>query len=123
MYSTGRGVARSDARAVTLFENACAKGTGAACSGLGSMVEQGRGIASDPRRAAGLFRQVCEEEQRTLGVIAPDCARAAELDSEACDAGVLDACRTLAVAYDDGSGKSARSRSGNSATSPKEQKR
>ncbi len=60
MYARGIGVAQDDAKAVSLFQQACDAGKLLGCSNLGVMYTRGRGVAQDDAKAVSLFRQACE---------------------------------------------------------------
>lgn len=57
MYLNGRGVEKSDAKALQCFEKAAVKGDGVAQYCLGVMYEYGQGIKENSKIAIGCYRK------------------------------------------------------------------
>jgi TPR repeat protein len=60
LYADGRGVAKDERRAATLYEKACTGGNAVGCYNLGVFYADGRGVPKDAKRAAALFKQSCQ---------------------------------------------------------------
>jgi TPR repeat protein len=92
------------AKAVRLFEGACAGGDDDACVRLASMLRPGKGVAKDGRRAETLLASACDRGSARacgeLGVmlaeggqgVPRDAARARALLKKACAGGYTQAC-------------------------------
>ncbi len=111
MLRNGKGVAKDEARAFTVFSQACDAGAMGGCLGLGLMYETGAGgVARDDAHAAALFKQACDAADsagcsdlgrmyaRGRGV-AKDEARGMALFKQACEQGNGGACANLGHAY------------------------
>ena len=102
-YAFGRGVARDEPRAVTLYAHACDLGDAPACVFAGQMHEYAHGVPKDDALAARLYERACDLSwpagcynlaimlENGRGV-PQDRARAADLYEVACKAGAKVAC-------------------------------
>jgi TPR repeat protein len=104
-------VPHDEARATTLFGEACRLGYMNGCFELGRSYARARGVAKDPRKAIELLAKVCDES--TLLPVAcseagyvyqsepsvKDPAKALQLYKRACDAGSGAGCNNLGMAY------------------------
>ena len=54
-------VAQDDAKAVSLYRQACEAGNALSCNDLGWMYKEGRGVVRDDAQAVYLFRQACDD--------------------------------------------------------------
>ncbi len=96
-------------------DEACQKGVGSACHGLGLMYDVGVKGPRDAKRAIDLFAKACDgDDPSACGTLAgkylsgdgvtEDKKRAAELHQRACDGGEAVSCADLAEMYQSGSG-------------------
>ncbi len=103
-YAFGRGVAKDEARATTLYELACAMKDPSACVFAGQMYEYGHGVPADAAKATKLYTEACDVSwaggcyneaimyENGRGVPA-DRAKAGDLYQMACTAGAKAACQ------------------------------
>lgn len=100
----------SIARAIELFEDACERKLGAACTQLGFVHLRGRGVAADARKALEHYERACKlgdtdgcigaSDIHGSGVLGKiDHARAVKLLDQACTAGSGRGCHGLAGKY------------------------
>ena len=112
-YDHGTGVPRDDARAATLYKQACDGQSAAACRGLGFLHATGRGVPLDHARAAALFQAACQLGDApacgNLGVcseagwgVPADPSRALALYRQSCDGGDPAGCNALGHLFDAG---------------------
>jgi TPR repeat protein len=102
-YAMGRGEARDEARAVTLYAQACEMKDAPACVFEGQMHEYAHGVPKDDARAAALYGRACDLGwlagcynlaimlENGRGVDA-DVPRAVDLYERVCDAGANAGC-------------------------------
>jgi TPR repeat protein len=103
-YSFGQGgVAKDEARAASLYEQACAMKDPSACMFAGQMSEYARGVIKDDAKAARLYTRACDLQwppgcynlaimfERGTGVPADE-QKAADLYQAACDGGAVTSC-------------------------------
>jgi serine/threonine protein kinase len=64
MFKSGKGAARSDAKARSAFERACDFGRGDACHKAAEMWSEGQGGAQDPGRARTLEEAACRKGRK-----------------------------------------------------------
>jgi TPR repeat protein len=124
-YSTGRGVAKDEARAAQFYQQACDGGNDVGCDGLAMDYAVGQGVPMDTARA----RQLGEKAERLRNQVTEthcnsgdlkscvelgsayssggpntDLARAAQLYRQACDGGNARGCNHLGGVYSEGEG-------------------
>jgi len=115
-YLKGDGVARDPARALALYQRACAAGQ--RCAVVGGMVLEGLGTAADPTAAAGWLERACEQGEPegcgNLGVlyqrgrgVPTDLSAAVRYFTRGCEGGDASACANLGYLYQYGDGVSA----------------
>ena len=104
-------MAADESAGVAVVDKACVLGYGGACNRLGQAYAQGEfGLKQDPPRGVQLQQRACESESDDgcidwalaiyLGKgVQKDTARAKEIVSGPCQAGVARACATLAVFF------------------------
>lgn len=105
----GKGVEKSDKKALQRFEQACEGGYSQACYHLGSMLIEGAEVKKDEKKAVDVFGRACRDGdpescywlgQRFLRKgSSRDPSSAAEPLTIACDGGHAPSCRLLAVMY------------------------
>ena len=59
-FATGKGEARDETRAMTLYTCACEDGNALGCKMLGMAYQEGHGVAASAEHAASLFQKACE---------------------------------------------------------------
>jgi len=116
LYGNGRGVAKDESRAVSLYQKACDAAYVPACVSLAFALRSGKVAPKDESRAAGLFKKACESGNESgcngLGLMAEhggggvtkDESQALALFKKACDAGVAAGCSNLGGLYAKGKG-------------------
>lgn len=116
LYENGTDRAgRDEARAVTLYKQACEGGSAAGCRGLGVLHGRGKAVPLDHGRAVALFGKACSGGDAAgcanLGVmheagwgVTRDDARALALYKQACDGGDASGCNHLGRCYAGGLG-------------------
>jgi TPR repeat protein len=87
LYADGRGVAKDERRAATLYEKACTVGLAEGCYNLGTLYTAGLGVTKDEGRAASLYEMACKGGDPLACY-----KRAAALFKESCQAGISEAC-------------------------------
>lgn len=115
-YETGKGVPKKDeARAATLYQQACDGEDALGCLRLGLLYESGSGVTADLVRATTLYDQACKGrlaegcgyagDMYAKGVgVTKDETKGAGLYLQACDGGFATGCHNLAGLYEDGRG-------------------
>lgn len=99
----GRGVARDERRAFSLFSKGCDGGGAGSCNDLATLYGMGVGVARDPSRAASLMTKSCYrrfviacynlgESYRIGNGVTRDPLMATTLFSKACDGGIGEGC-------------------------------
>jgi len=103
MLAGGGGVARDDAKALTVLKKACDGGESRGCVNLGVMLVEGRGGAANPTEAAPLLDKGCQDGD-ALGCgllgnlyaagtgVAKDASKASALFQQACQGGHARSC-------------------------------
>lgn len=99
-----------EARATTLFEQACAGGVGEACTTLGHRVLAHAGEGQAPPEALAFFQQGCAAgsgdgcARAAIALAATDAIGARDLAKKACDQQVVAGCSTLGTLLLQGQG-------------------
>jgi TPR repeat protein len=114
-YANGKGMARDDAKAVSLYKAAAAAGLAAAQNNLGFMYAEGRGVKRDDTEAAEWYRRAADQDYPPaitgLGMlyqegrgVAQNYARALGLYAKASNLGYAQATANLGAMYGKGQG-------------------